>query len=169
MKTKLFVFLLLVVLAGVSVAQNAEAILNEALKPSPIEKQLRVLTDEIGGRVPGTPAMDKAVEWGLSAFKEAGGDNVHAEPFTIAQGWTEGQTRFQIIAPQQFAVRAVSFGWSPAIPSSLHAKVIYVGEGTAQDFERAGDTAGAIVVATTEVLNTLDDLFAEYLSSTLGS
>lgn len=153
-------------LLGSAAAQNAsDMIMDEALRPSPIEKQLRVLTDEIGGRVPGTPAMDRAVEWGISAFKEAGGENVHAESFTIPQSWEEGNTRFQVTAPVQFNVRAVSFGWSPAIPTPMKARIVYVGEGTPQDFAKAGDVSGAIVVAKTDVLNTLDDLFAEYMKA----
>ncbi len=157
----------LAVLLWVSAAAQSvsEKIFGEALKPSPIDKQLRALTDEIGGRVPGTPAMDKAVQWGLNAFKEAGGENVHDEQFTIAQGWAEGATSFQIVAPQQFKVRAVSFGWSPSIAKPLKARVVYVGEGKPEDFAKAGDISGAIVVANTNVLKTLDDLFAEYLNA----
>jgi hypothetical protein len=147
-------------------AQNAsDTIFAEALKPSPIDKQLRVLTDEIGGRVPGTSAMDLAVQWGLTSFKAAGGENVHAEPFTIAQGWGEGATSFQVTAPVQFKVRAVSFGWSPAIAAPINARVVNVGDGTEADFAMAGNIAGAIVVARTGVLNKLDDLFEEYLKA----
>src|SRR4051812_36168218 len=44
-----------------------------AAKGSPkLETNLRVLTDEIGGRVPGTPAMDKAIAWAVANFKDAG-------------------------------------------------------------------------------------------------
>ncbi len=39
-----------------------EKILAAALGPSPIEENLRQLTDEIGGRMSGTPAMRRAVE-----------------------------------------------------------------------------------------------------------
>jgi Zn-dependent M28 family amino/carboxypeptidase len=166
MKTLASICLVAAALLGSVAAQNPpEAILEEALKPSPIEKQLRTLTDEIGGRVPGTPAMDKAVNWGLAAFKEAGGENVHAEPFSINRGWTEGATRFQITVPEKFNVRAVSFGWSPAIPTPVKARIVYVAEGAPQDFEKAGDITGAIVVAKTGVLNSWDDLFAEYMEA----
>ena len=166
MKTTILLLLFgSLLLAGEAVAQSPEAIFDEALKPSPLEKQLRVLTDEIGGRVPGTPAMDRAVDWGLAAFKEAGGENVHPESFKIAQGWAEGATRFQVTAPNPFTVRAVSFGWSPAIPTPIRARIVYVGEGTQQDFEKAGDVSGAIVVASTDVLNTLEDLFGEYMKA----
>jgi carboxypeptidase Q len=144
---------------------RSDALFNSALKESTLEKQLRVLTDEIGGRVPGTAAMDRAVDWGLGAFKEVGGENVHSETFTIPQSWQEGNTQFQIVAPMQFTVRAVSFGWSPPIAALLKTRVIYVGEGKPEDFANVGEVNGAIVVAKTDVLNTLDDLFAEYMKA----
>jgi len=157
---------LAVLLVGSAVAQNAsEMIFDEALRPSPIEKQLRVLTDQIGGRVPGTPALDNGVQWGLSAFKQAGGENIHTEEYSIAQGWSEGSTSFEVVAPNHFKVRAVSFGWSPAIPTPITARIVYVGEGTPEDFAKAGDINGAIVVAKTEELKTWDDLFAEYMKA----
>jgi carboxypeptidase Q len=165
-KRNLLLSLTLLLLASNSFAQDrAQAILDSALKPSPMEKQLQVLTDEIGGRVPGTAAMDKAVDWALDAFKDTGGENVHPEVFTIPQSWQEGDTRFEIVAPLQFKVRAVSFGWSPPIQMPLKTRVIYVGEGTPEDFANVGEVNGAIVVAKTTVLNTLEDLFAEYMKA----
>src|SRR6185369_5160247 len=166
MKRHLLLLLGTALLLANAAAQNAsDMIVDEALKPSAIEKQLRVLTDEIGGRVPGNPAMDRAVQWGLGNFQQAGGENIHTEQFEIPQAWSEGATSFQIIAPMQFKVRAVSFGWSPAINAPIRARVIYVGEGTPEDLAKAGDIAGAIVVAKTDVLKTLDDLFAEYMKA----
>src|SRR5690348_14881687 len=79
-----------------------DRIISESLKPSPLEGNLRHLTDEIGGRVPGTPAMQKAVQWGVEAFRAAGADSVHTEDFTIQTSWVEGATQISIIAPEQF-------------------------------------------------------------------
>ena len=150
---------------GAAAQSASDKIFAEALKPSPIEKQLLVLTDQIGGRVPGTPAMDKAVQWATAAFRDAGGENVHTEPFTIAQGWTEGQTTFQITSPQMFNVRAASFGWSPLIIPPVMSRVVYVGEGKPEDFAKAGYLGGAIVVANTDLLKSWEDLFNEYLKA----
>jgi len=35
---------------------------------SPLEENLRRLTDEVGGRVTGSPQMAKAVDWAVAAF-----------------------------------------------------------------------------------------------------
>ena len=116
MKDRILLLLGCALLSVSAAAQsNWEKISAEGLRPSPLESNLQVLTDQIGGRVPGTAAMDKAIRWGLDSFRAAGGDNVHVEPFTIAQSWAEGATRFHVTAPINFRVRAVSFGWSPAI------------------------------------------------------
>jgi len=84
---------------------NAEnQVIQAALQPSPLEINLRHLTDEIGGRVPGTLAMQHAVEWGVQAFTAAGADSVHAEGFSIQNSWTEGAT--EMIATTSYEVGA---------------------------------------------------------------
>ena len=72
--------------------QNTDRLIAEAFKPSPIGGNLRRLTDEVGGRVPGTLAFRQAVNWGLAAIKDAGADSVHTEEFRIQKSWAEGAT-----------------------------------------------------------------------------
>ncbi|MGO9516661.1 MAG: M20/M25/M40 family metallo-hydrolase [Candidatus Korobacteraceae bacterium] len=142
-------------------AQSNDRVMQEALKPStPLQENLRVLADEIGGRLPGTPAMQKAIQWGVDAFKAAGADSVHTEEFTIPQSWAEGNTEINVVAPVNFHVRAQSIAWSP--PLKTTARVVDVGMGTVVDFARAGDIADAIVLAHSDVLKTWEDLFNEY-------
>src|SRR5271163_4103484 len=84
-------------LVAMASAQNpVDQVIAEALKPSPLESNLQRLTDEIGGRVPGTLAMRQAVDWGVAAFKAAGADTVHTENFTIPASWGEGFTRMSV-------------------------------------------------------------------------
>ncbi len=157
----------------------ADQVITEALKPSALEANLRRLTDEIGGRVPGTPAMQRAVDWGVDAFRAAGADSVHTENFTLPVSWAEGATEMSVTAiptrgrdrdqklssvpVSQFRVRAVSVAWAPALLSHRHVRVIDVGEGAAEDFSRAGTVAGALLLVHSEEMKKWDDLFAEYL------
>src|SRR5260370_4197053 len=55
-----------------SCAQAAAKILPIVLGSSPMEENLRRLTDEIGGRVTGTSEVAQAVEWGVGALLAAG-------------------------------------------------------------------------------------------------
>lgn len=155
---------------------EANLVIQAALQRSPLEANLHRLTDEIGGRVPGTLAMQHAVAWGIEAFKAAGADRVHTEGFTIPYSWSEGATEMSASTAYQvdattvgggtvlssFRVRAVSVAWAPALAPVKHVPVIDVGDGTEADFKKTGDVSGKIVLVHTVVLKTWDDLFAEY-------
>src|SRR5207253_11291552 len=99
-----------------SCAEAAAKILPIVMGSSPLEENLRRLTDEIGGRVTGSPEMAKAVEWGVGAFRAAGVD-VHTEKYTLQVTWSEGDTRLALLGPVKFPVRLKATGWSPATPS----------------------------------------------------
>jgi hypothetical protein len=160
---KVCLFLPVFLVAMASAQDPVDQIVAEALKPSPLATNLQRLTDEIGGRVPGTAAMRNAVDWGVAAFKAAGADSVHTENFTIQASWAEGYTRMNVNAPEQFDVRVVSMGWAPALPAHQDVPIIDVGDGKAEDFSKAGNVAGAIVLVHSNEMTKWDDLFAEDL------
>jgi hypothetical protein len=143
---------------------NTDRLIAEALKPSAIESNLRRLTDEVGGRVPGTLAFQQAVNWGLAAFKEAGADSVHTEEFTIQNSWAEGATEMtaSLDAGSHFRVKAVSVAWAPPLAAVNHVPVVFVGMGSAAEFAQAGSVEGKIVLVDSKVLATWDDLMGEY-------
>jgi carboxypeptidase Q len=142
----------------------ANRLIAEALKPSPLETNLRRLTDEVGGRIPGTPAFQRAVDWGVAAFKVAGADSVHTEEFTIQHSWAEGATEMtaSLYSGTTFPVHAVSVAWAPALVAAKHVPIVDVGDGSAAEFAKVGDVAGRIVLVHTKVLASWDDLFGEY-------
>src|SRR5215469_12832094 len=51
-----------------SCAELAPAMTKSALGPSPLEENLRYLSDNIGGRLTGTPEADRAVGWRWRRF-----------------------------------------------------------------------------------------------------
>jgi len=162
-------------------AQNdsVNKIIQAAMQSSPLQENLRSLTDEIGGRVPGTPAMQHAVQWGMRAFTAAGAESVHSESFEIPFSWSEGDTQMTATTAHQvsstgvgggtvlstFHVRAISVAWAPALSPVRHVPVVDVGEGKAADFQKAGDISGKIALVHTTVLKTWADLFAEYANA----
>ena len=138
--------------------------MQEAAEARTLESNLRKLTDEIGGRVPGTPANEAAVAWAEQAFKAAGADSVRVEPFAMKTSWAEGDTRVTVTSPVKFQVHAVSMAWSPNL--NMSARVVDVGYGTPQEFAKAGNLNGAILLVHSEILKTWEDLFNEYLRAT---
>src|SRR5271155_4581888 len=145
---------------GKSCAELAPVMEQSAMGVSPLEENLRYLSDSIGGRVTGSPAADRAVGWAVQAFRLSGVDEVHTEKFTIPVGWSEGNTRLEILAPEPFPVRLVSIGWSPATPEGgLTANVVDVGFGDEAEFAKAGAAAnGALVLVHSNFLVTWDEL-----------
>src|SRR5271154_7510263 len=144
---------------------DAARIIQVALQPSPLESNLHHLTDEIGGRVPGTPAMQHAIEWGVKALTVAGADSVHTEGFTIPNSWSEGATEMIVTAfyevgdskvggllPTVFRAHAVSVAWAPALATAKHVQVIDVGNGSPADFAKAGNISGKLVLVHSVVL-----------------
>jgi carboxypeptidase Q len=145
-------------------ADVAPGIIQSALGPSPLEANLRYLTDVIGGRVTGSAAEKRAVNWAVEAFKKAGVDDVHTESYTMPVRWSAGTAQLTVLAPEAFPVRLASAGWSPATPAGgLTAPVVDVGMGTEKDFARVGARArGALLLVHTKISTSWDDLFGEY-------
>ncbi|HET7105844.1 MAG TPA: M20/M25/M40 family metallo-hydrolase [Candidatus Acidoferrum sp.] len=146
-----------------SCAQAAAKITPIVMGESPLEENLRRLTDGIGGRVTGSPEMAKAVEWGVAGFRAAGVD-VHTENYTLPVAWREGDTRMEVMGAPHFSVSLVSLGLSPATPAGgLEGVLVNIGSGSEADFARAGSALkGAILIVHTEVSYTWADLFNEY-------
>jgi len=147
-----------------SCADLAPAMIQSALGGSPLEGNLRYLTDSIGGRVTGSPPADRAVAWAVEAFRRAHVDEVHTEKFTIPAGWSEGRTRIEVLSPEPLPVRLVSIAWSPATPDGgITADIVDVGVGDDAGFAKVGPAAkGAVVLVHSNLLVTWDDLGHEY-------
>jgi len=146
--------------------QVAPKIIENAMGESPLAENLRRLTDEIGGRVTGTPEAARAVAWAAAAFRNAGVD-VHTERYTIPATWSEGATHLEVLSPAPFPVHLVSVAWAAGTPGSgLEAGVVFAGKGTEADFARIGTSAkGAILLIHSGSLRTWDDLFQEYMNA----
>ena len=77
---------------------------------------LRQLTDDIGARLAGSPAYERAAQWAAVKFREAGLTNVRFEEFTMPNGWQRGSVRARIVAPVTRPLRVLSVGWGPSTP-----------------------------------------------------
>jgi carboxypeptidase Q len=152
-----------------SCAEAAGKILPLVMGPSPMEENLRRLTDEIGGRVSGSPEMAKAVEWGVGAFRAAG-IAVHTEKYMLPVSWVAGETKLELLGLdalgiEKFPLRLAAEGWSPATAAGgVEANLVDVGYGTEADFANAKlPLKDALLLVNGDVSVTWTDLFAEYL------
>lgn len=157
--------LLLPVVLQAPPQDDAARLIGAVMGPSPMEANLRVLSDEIGGRMSGSEANRRSVAWAIEAFRSAGADSVRTHKFTLPASWSEGATRLEILAAQKFTPGVVSIAWSPATPAGgIEAAIVDVNDGSEAAFARAGAAAkGALVLVHSRLLRTWADLFDEYL------
>jgi carboxypeptidase Q len=148
------------------------------LAPTPVVDDLRELTDRIGGRPTGSPAAARAVEWGLGRFREAGLEDVRAEPYTAPRLWLPGAESGEITAPvfpaetpggRRLRVAGMAFS-SPTPAAGLAAEVVDVGAGDEAGFAAAAAAGaggaglrGRWALVHSEPMKGIDDLFKEYL------
>ncbi len=148
-----------------SPASASAALIDEVLSSrNRMEEDLRVLTDEIGGRVTGSPAYEAALRWGIDAFRRAGADTVKLESYDAPARWEAETARAAVVSPYGFPLKVTSFALAPSTPGVLTAALVDAGAGRRADFERlGGKTKGAIALVRTKPMKSFDDLFAEYL------
>jgi carboxypeptidase Q len=151
--------------AASTAARPAAALIGEVLSPrNQMEENLRVLTDEIGGRVTGSPGYEAALQWGVEAFRRAGVDSAALESYDAPARWEAELARASVVSPYRFPLRVTSFALAPSTDGVLTAKLFDAGAGHRADFEKAGAKAkGAIALVRTKPMKSFEDLFNEYL------
>jgi carboxypeptidase Q len=88
---------------------------------------LEELSDDIGGRVTGSPQAAKAIAWGVDKMKAMGLENVHTESWQLFRGWTRGSADAEIISPIHRKLMIDSLGWVGSTPAGgVEADVVAV-------------------------------------------
>jgi hypothetical protein len=132
---------------------------------SRFEEDLRVLCDEIGGRITGSLGYEAALQWGGDAFRRAGASSVRLESYDAPARWEAESASAWIVSPARAPLRVISFGMAPSTPGALVAPVVDAGEGQAGDFVKLGARAkGAIALVRSKPMESFEDLIAEYLA-----
>ncbi len=78
---------------------------------------LTELSDEIGGRVTGSPEAQKAVDWGVAKMNAIGLKSVRAEKWTLWRGWTRGVAHAELISPLHRTLSIDAMGWTGSTPT----------------------------------------------------
>jgi carboxypeptidase Q len=78
----------------------------------------RVLADDIGPRLTGSPNYVKAAEWATNEFKRLGLSNVHREAWEISSTWEpETFATARILSPHPQRLHLEADGWSVSTPA----------------------------------------------------
>lgn len=86
-------------------------LIDQALNHSEVMANLEHLTDVIGPRLTGSPAMVRANEWTADRFRGYG-LSAQLEPWQFGVTWTRGPAAFTITAPFQRNLHAESWAWT---------------------------------------------------------
>jgi hypothetical protein len=91
-----------------SLAATASSLGQRALDDAAAFAFVESLTTEIGQRLAGTEAHKRAVAWAEARLRQAGFENVHAEPFTFP-AWIRGAENAEVVGPvpQHLAITAL--------------------------------------------------------------
>ncbi len=129
-----------------------------------IIQDLQELCDGIGGRVTGSEANEKSVEWGLKKFQEAG-VKAWKEEVQMPVLWLAKATRASVSGDINFAPSLVSKYQSP--PGTYEGDLIFAGMGNTEGFEPVKDKIkGQFVLVETDLCLDVNGLFAEYTAAT---
>ena len=114
----------------------------------PSMETLRELTDDFGGRLSGSPAYNRAVEWATAKFRSYGIQNVKTESFMLPNGWQRGWARGEFISPVSRPLHIESVGWAPSTPEGgVKGEVILIDDISADAIKaKAAQIKGKIVI-----------------------
>ena len=109
---------------------------------------LRELSDGFGGRLSGSPAHDRAVEWADAKFRSYGIQNVKLEAFTMPNGWQRGSASGEMLSPMARRLHVESMGWAPSTPpGGVKGEVILIDDISADAIKaKAREIKGKIVM-----------------------
>lgn len=123
-------------------------LVREGMSRSHVEDDLRHLTDVIGPRLTGSPAMRRANEWTAAKLREYGADSVALEPWPFGVTWERGPIAVRLLEPHTRWIQAASWAWAPGTNGPVEGEVTLVAATTRAEFDRVhrGRLRGAWVM-----------------------
>jgi len=142
--------------AGTGLAASALAVRDKALTDSTGWDVVESLTTEVGARPVGSPAMQRARDWGVAKLKQLGFENVHVESFTTS-AWSRGAESAEVVGPwpQKLAILGIG-GSSPTPAGGITAPIALFTSYQAMLDQPVGALKGKIAVVTQAMARTQD-------------
>ena len=128
---------------------NAYArIREEGIAHSHVMELASALADDIGGRLTGSPNMEKANDWTRDELTRLGLVNAHLEDWgEFGMGWQQLNTWVRMTTPDTAPFIAQATPWSPATNGPVTGEAVNVNIDDEKDFDKyKGKLAGKIVL-----------------------
>lgn len=129
-------------------SSHIAALIAEGTQRSHVEQDFRYLTDVIGPRLTGSPAMRRANDWVAQKLLEYGADSVVLEPWPFGVSWQRGAFSARLLAPHSRRIEGASWAWAPGTNGAVAGDVMFMDASTKVDFDSrfAGKLRGAWVM-----------------------
>ena len=138
----------------INVADNVvQQLQDEALSSDLAWQILASLTSEVGPRMAGSEADERAVKWAVDKMHSMGFDRVWTEPVTFPR-WIRNSERAEVLTPGAQSLAVTAIGGSPATGGPIEGEVIHFK--SLADLEAAAidEVQGKIVFLSTRMLKT---------------
>ena len=150
-------FMITLIASAPAMAQDVDLdvmykIREEGLNNSQVMKTLSYLTDNIGPRLSGSPALKEANQWTADQLTAWGLENAHLEGFEFGRGWTYEYSTVHMTAPRLQQIQAYPISWHPGTNGAIEGDVVYVDMNNYESY--AGKLKGKIVAVSE--LRTID-------------
>ena len=121
---------------------------DEGFRRSKVLELARHLTEEIGPRLTGSPAMAAANEWTRQQLAEWGLENTAIEPWgTFGKSWTLERSQLHLIEPYFLPIPALPKAWTPGTGGKLRGELLRVKLETSEDRAQwKGKLAGKVIL-----------------------
>lgn len=135
---------------------GAEAVRDRALVDSTAYDYVESLSVEVGQRLAGSEATERATAWAEARLKALGFGNVHREPFAIT-AWLRGPESAEIVAPHPQALAIIGLGGSvPTPPEGVEGEIALFHTYADLIAATPGSLAGKIAVVTQPMVRAQD-------------
>lgn len=134
-----------------AMAQKAGALMSSALGANEAYAIVESLTTEVGPRLAGTEAEQRARDWAVATLEEAGFSNVRVEEFELPV-WTRGLERAEVLSPFPQPLSITALGGSASTgPEGVEGELVAFSS-LAELREADADRLGGRIVFVDEVM-----------------
>jgi hypothetical protein len=120
---------------------------DEGFHRSQVMATVGYLTDRIGPRLTGTPALKEANEWTRQQLAGWGLANAHLEGWEFGRGWSFSRAVVAMVSPSATQLHALPKAWTPGTQGEVRGEAVRLTAASAADLDKYhGKLAGKVVL-----------------------
>lgn len=129
---------------------------DEGFHRSEVMATARHLTDVIGPRLTGSPAMRQANDWTREQLTTWGLADARLEPYTFGEGWTFSRAAFRMTAPVDATLFGLPKAWTPGTGGPVRGKAKHVKIESREDFDKVREELAGSILFTEDMPKPVD-------------